>query len=211
MTTNVLIVYYSSTGSTHALAHAVADGARRADAAVRTRRAPELVTDAVIDSNPLWRKHLIDTAHIPAVTHDDIRWAHGVALGTPVRFGNVSMQLKAVIDSCQGMWTRGELADKAYTAFATSHSVHGGEETTLLAIYNSVYHMGGVIVAPGYTDASVLCAGGNPYGTTFDTGVARAPTALTRVAAEHQGARLARYAGMIAAEDHGLVEASASA
>jgi hypothetical protein len=82
---------------------------------------------AVIDSNPAWRAHLDATAHIRLATHDDLRWADGYAFGTPTRYGNVSSQLNAI-------------------------KRHGGNESTLLALYNTMHHWGAVVIAPGYTD-----------------------------------------------------------
>ena len=55
---NIAVVYYSSTGNTHQLAAAVAEGAREAGAEVRLRRVPELAPGEAIDSNPLWRGHV---------------------------------------------------------------------------------------------------------------------------------------------------------
>jgi NAD(P)H dehydrogenase (quinone) len=52
---------------------------------------------------------------------------------------------------------------------ADLHTQHGGQETTLLALYNTVHHFGGVVVAPGYTDP-VKFADGNPHGTSFVAG-----------------------------------------
>ena len=43
---------------------------------------------------------------------------------------------------------------------------HGGQESTLLALYTTMYHWGTIVVAPGYTDQSLFPAGGNPYGVS---------------------------------------------
>src|SRR5262249_19121727 len=37
-------------------------------------------------------------ADIPVVTHDDLRWADGIAWGTPTRYGNMSAQMKQFVD-----------------------------------------------------------------------------------------------------------------
>ena len=42
MTVRLAVIYYSATGSVHALANAVAEGARGNGADVRVRRVPEL-------------------------------------------------------------------------------------------------------------------------------------------------------------------------
>lgn len=58
--------------------------------------------------------------------------------------------------------SQGRLADKAVTGFTSAINRHGGNETTLLALYNTAYHWGAVIVPPGYTDASIGEAGRRP-------------------------------------------------
>jgi NAD(P)H dehydrogenase (quinone) len=56
-----------------------------------------------------------------------------------------------------------------YSAFTASNTTHGGQESTILALGNTFYHWGGIIVAPGYTDP-VQLKSGNPYGTSHVTG-----------------------------------------
>lgn len=194
--TRIAIIYYSATGNVHALAKAVALGARDAGAEVRLRRAPELAPDEAIDSNPQWRAH-VNAAHgVPEVNHDDLRWADGYALGTPTRFGNVSAQLKQFLDTTGPLWAAGNLADKAGTAFTSAINAHGGNESTLLALYNTMHHWGAIIVPPGYTHRAFSAAGGNPYGTAFASG-GGAPDADVLTAAHEQGARLTRIAALL--------------
>jgi NAD(P)H dehydrogenase (quinone) len=191
MSPKVAVIYYSSTGNVHALAEAVAEGAAEAGAEVRLRRVAELAPPEAIDSNPRWRAHADATAHIPVATHDDLRWADAYAFGTPARYGNVSSQLKQFIDTTAALWAAGELSDKAATAFTSAINRHGGNEATLLALYTTMHHWGAVIVPPGYTDAAVGAAGGNPYGTAHPSG-GGAPGEDVLAAARHQGRRLAR-------------------
>jgi NAD(P)H dehydrogenase (quinone) len=77
----------------------------------------------------------------------------------------MSAQLKQFLDTSGGLWAKGKLADKAATAFAGASYAHGGQELTLMTIYNVMYRLGAIIVPPGYTDFSVGKAGGNPYGS----------------------------------------------
>jgi NAD(P)H dehydrogenase (quinone) len=197
MSLNVAVIYYSSTGNVHALAEAVAEGAAEAGAAVRLRRVEELAPDAAIDSNPAWRQHIDATAHIPVASHDDLLWADAYAFGTPARYGNVSSQLKQFIDTTAGLWAAGELADKPVTAFTSAINRHGGNESTLLALYNTMHHWGSVIVPPGYTDQAVGVAGGNPYGTAHASGNGL-PGEEVLEAARHQGRRLVRVGNALA-------------
>ncbi len=85
--------------------------------------------------------------------------------GTPTRYGNVAAQLKQFFDTLGPQWGAGQLADKVYTGFTSTGTNHGGQESTLLAMYNSFYHFGGIIVPPGYTDPSKF-VDGNPYGAS---------------------------------------------
>jgi NAD(P)H dehydrogenase (quinone) len=196
--TNVAVIYYSSTGNVYDLALGVAEGAEKAGAQVRLRRVPELAPDAAIASNPAWRAHLAATAQIPVATHDDLRWADAYAFGTPTRYGNVSSQLKQFLDTTAGLWAAGELSDKPATGFTSAINRHGGNESTLLALYNTMYHWGAIVVAPGYTDPAFTAAGGNPYGVAHPSGTGK-PSEQAMEAARRQGERLARVAARLAA------------
>ncbi|GAA2261526.1 NAD(P)H:quinone oxidoreductase [Streptomyces amakusaensis] len=187
----IAVIYYSSTGSVHHLAQAVAEGAEKAGAEVRLRRVTELAPDAAIDSNPAWRAHVDAAKDIPIAGHEDLEWADAYAFGTPTRFGNVASQLKQFIDGTGGLWQRGVFADKPASAFASASNLHGGNESTLLALYNTFYHWGSLIVPPGYTDQSVYAATGNPYGTAHASGAGVLPGENILDAARYQGQRLA--------------------
>lgn len=184
---NAAIIYYSSTGTVHALAKAAAEGAEKAGANVRLRKVPERAPSAAIDSNPAWREHLRATADVEEVALEDLEWADAVLLGTPTRFGNPASQLRAFIDTLGPLWARGGLADKVYSAFTASGNAHGGQESTILALSNTFYHWGGVIVPPGYTDP-IQFRSGNPYGASHVTDDGE-PGEVSLASAAHQGRR----------------------
>ncbi|MEE6168555.1 MULTISPECIES: NAD(P)H:quinone oxidoreductase [unclassified Mycolicibacterium] len=167
-TANVAIVYYSSTGTVYRLAGAVRDGAAAAGSEVRLLRAAETDPIEAIDAHHTWLGHLAETSHLPNPTHEDILWADAVVFGSPARFGNVAAQLKFFIDGLAGLWQQDLLADKVYSGFTSTASLHGGQESTLLALYNCVLHFGGLVVTPGFlreADAFVR----NPYGASHYT------------------------------------------
>jgi NAD(P)H dehydrogenase (quinone) len=161
----VSVIYYSATGSVFQLAQQAVEAAEKAGAEVRLRKVHELAPQEAIDSNEGWSKHALETQDVAEATADDVVWADAVIFGTPTRFGNVAAQLKQFLDSLGPQWGAGELADKVYTGFVSTGTNHGGQESTLLAMYNSFYHFGGVIVPPGYTDPSKF-VDGNPYGAS---------------------------------------------
>ena len=195
----IAIVYYSATGNVHGLAQAVAAGAEDAGAEVRLRHVEELASELVISQNQYWGRHRSQVAEAPVATLDDLDWADGVAFGSPTRFGNVAAQLKQFIDQAGALWQAGKLADKVGTAFTASHTAHGGQETTILALNNTLYHWGMLILPLGYTVSEVFAAGGNPYGASFVTGhTVTGPDDHARAVARYQGQRLARFSAVIA-------------
>jgi NAD(P)H dehydrogenase (quinone) len=72
----------------------------------------------------------------------------------------VAAQLKQFIDQAGGLWQDGRLADKVAAAFTASMTTHGGQESTILALNNTFYHWGMVIIPLGYTVREVFAAGG---------------------------------------------------
>jgi NAD(P)H dehydrogenase (quinone) len=198
--TKIAVIYYSATGNVHAMAKAVAEGAEQAGAEVRLRRVAELAPAEAIDANPAWRAHVDACADVEVATNDDVRWADGLAFGSPTRFGNVSAQLKQFLDTTGPLWAAGELADKVATGFTSASNRHGGNESTVLALYNTLHHWGAIVVAPGYTDPSVYEAGGNPYGTAHASG-GGAPRSGILAAARYQGRRLAAITARVAGDE----------
>lgn len=191
------VIYYSSTGFSADIATEIADAAEKSGAEVRVRKAAELAPAEAIAANDAWATHAAATSDVPEATADDVVWADAVIFGTPTRFGNVSAQLKQFLDTLGGPWSQGKLADKVYSGFVTTTTHHGGQESTLLALYNSVHHFGGVLVAPGYTDP-VKFVDGNPYGTSHVDSQGTIPVGdQTRNAARHQAERVVRIASAL--------------
>ncbi|MDQ0955819.1 NAD(P)H dehydrogenase (quinone) [Streptomyces phaeochromogenes] len=189
---NVAIIYYSATGNVHTLAHAAAEGAEKAGATVRVRRVAETAPARAIDSNPAWAQYRKDHADTTEASLDDLDWADAVVLGTPTRFGNPAGQLRAFIDTTGPLWAQGRLAGKVYSAFTVSSTLHGGQESTILALSNTFYHWGGIIVPPGYTDP-IQFQVGNPYGTSHVVGAPGSqapPSQETLQAARYQAQRV---------------------
>ncbi|MDQ1745526.1 MAG: hypothetical protein QOE23_3865 [Pseudonocardiales bacterium] len=203
--TKVAVVYYSSTGTVYELAKSIVEGAEKAGAEVRLRKVAELAPDEAIAANAGWASHVAETQDVPVATAEDILWADAVIFGSPTRFGNVASQLKQFLDTLGGAWAQGLLADKVYSGFTATSTAHGGQESTLLALYNTVHHFGGIVVAPGYTDP-VKFADGNPYGTSHVSGQGDLPVDDTaRNAGRYQGSRVVRIATAL---KDGLADAS---
>ena len=188
----VLIAFYSRSGVTEALANAVAEGARAAGAKVRLRRARELVPTEVMAKAKGWREAAeAMNASYAAPSEADAEWADAIVFGTPTRFGAVSSELKAYIDSLGGLWSQGKLNGKAGSVFGSSCTPHGGNESTLISLYNPRAHLGLIIVPLGYADPAMFKAG-TPYGASSVSGnEAAPPTADDKEVARFQGRRVA--------------------
>ncbi|MFC4504786.1 MULTISPECIES: NAD(P)H:quinone oxidoreductase [Streptomyces] len=201
MTTPVqlAIIHYSSTGTITEIAKELHDAAVKAGAEVRLLKVAELAPQAAIESNPAWAAHQAVIADIPEATVADVEWADAVLFGTPTRFGNVSAQLKQFIDTLGGVWAEGKLVDKVYSGFVSSATAHAGQEATLLSLYTSIHHFGGITVTPGFTDPQKF-VDGNPYGTSHVDAQGSNPVGdVTRAAARIQAERVVRIAGILKA------------
>lgn len=179
--TRIAVIYYSAGGTLRRLAEAVHDGAVEAGATVRLC--------GVADGG-------LPEGAAPA-TLDDLEWAQGIAFGTPALFGNVAGPLKTYLDGAAPLWQRGVLADKVVTGFTAAGSPHGGHESTLLALYHTMFHWGSLIVAAGYTDPAFRAAGGNPYGVSAAAHRDGTVEEAALEAARCLGARLAGFAARV--------------
>jgi NAD(P)H dehydrogenase (quinone) len=194
----VLIVFYSRNGSTEKMALAVAEGAKAEGAEVRLRRARDIVGPDVMAKAPGWAENAARLdAEYPAPTSEDAEWADAIIFGTPTRFGNAAAELKAYIDSLGGLWFQGKLNGKVGSAFTSTSTPHGGNESTIISLYNPLAHLGFIIVPTGYVDPAVFKAG-TPYGASHVSGQNSSPPTEDELAvARFQGKRVAQVAAKL--------------
>ena len=195
----ILIVFYSRDGSTEKLANAEAEGAKAEGAEVRLRRVREFVGPEVMASAPGWaEKAARMNALYEAPTTDDVEWADGIIFGTPTRFGNCAAELKAFIDTLGGLWFQGKLNGKVGSAFVSTNTPHGGNESTIISLYNPMAHLGFIIVPTGYLDPAAY-KGGTPYGASHVAGMNAAPLTDDEISvARSQGERVAQVSAALA-------------
>lgn len=163
----VLVLFYSRYGATAQMANLIARGIEENDgieARVRTVPAVSTVTEAKEDSIP--------EEGPPYATLEDLKNCHGLALGSPTRFGNMAAPLKYYLDGTSSLWLSGALVDKPMSVFSSSSSIHGGQETTLVSMMFPLIHQGGIIVGVPYTEPELTTTqtGGTPYGPTHYAG-----------------------------------------
>lgn len=193
MAVRVAVIYYSATGNVYKMAQAIEEGVKEAGAEVRFRKVHELAPEEAIKSNQGWSDHALMTEDVPEAELDDLEWADAYIFGTPTRFGNVSAQLKQFIDTTGGLWFQGKLADKVVSGFTSASNAHGGQESTLLSLYNVFAHWGAIVITPGYTDPVLFEAGGNPYGASSTN----EPNEQELAAARYLGRRVTEKAALL--------------
>ncbi len=186
---NLTIIFYSMTGTNFQLAKWAQEAALAAGAEVRLRKVKELAPKEAIESTPAWKANVEAMADIPEATLEDLVWADAFIFSTPTRYGNMAAQMRQFLDTTGPVWSQGHLANKPVSAMTSAGNAHGGQESTLLSLYNSMYHWGAYIIPPGYTDASIGKAGGNPYGTSMTVGQADAEESV-KPAVFHQTKRV---------------------
>ncbi len=164
------IIYYSSTGTNYQLSKWAEEAAKEAGVGeVRLHKVKELAPKEAIEANKDWKKHLEETKDVPEATMDDLEWADAYIFSAPTRYGNLPSQFKQFLDMTGGLWFSGKLVNKVVSGMTSAQNVHGGQETTLLSLYKTMFHWGAIVAAPGYTDKAIFAAGGNPYGVSVAT------------------------------------------
>jgi NAD(P)H dehydrogenase (quinone) len=165
MMAKVLVLYYSSYGHIETMADAVASGAREAGATVDIRRVPETAPEEVARG-----AHFKLDQAAPLATVAELESYDAIIVGTPTRYGRVPAQIATFFDQAGGLWMRGALNGKVGSAFVSTASQHGGQETTLFSVITNLMHFGMVIVGLPYSFQGQLkldeVSGGSPYGAT---------------------------------------------
>lgn len=200
--TKVLVLYYSTYGHIETMAQAVAEGARNAGATVAIKRVPELMPEGV--ARGMGAKLDQDS---PIATPGELADYDAIIFGTPTRFGNMAAQMRNFLDQTGGLWAKGALIGKVGSAFVSTGSQHGGQETTLTSFHTTMLHHGMVVVGLPYSAKEQTTmdeiSGGSPYGATTIAGGngKRLPSANELAMAAFQGKHVAQIAARLAQAD----------
>jgi len=153
----ILVLYHSRSGNTKKLAEAIGAGVESVSG----------VTCVMKDTT--------------AVQKEDFLRADGIIAGSPVYFGTMAAELKAVFDKFVPV--RKKMGDKIGAAFATSGDASGGKETTMISIIQALLVYGMIVV-------------GDPLDATGHYGVSctGAPDDRTEENARKLGKRVASLA-----------------
>jgi len=114
----VLIVYYSRSGNTEKMAHLIAEGVKAGGAGATIKKIEE-------------------TRAVELVEFD------GIIIGSPTYYGNMSWEVKKLLD--ESVAYHGRLDGKVGAAFTSAANIGGGNETTVLAILQAMLIHGMVV------------------------------------------------------------------
>lgn len=114
----VLVIYYSRTGNTEAMARFVVEGVKAGGAEAELKR--------VKDCTP-----------------EDLLAADGIIVGSPTYYGLPAAEIKQLFDD--SVKYHGQLEGKVGGAFTSSGGIGGGNETTILAILQMMLIHGMVV------------------------------------------------------------------
>lgn len=205
MSVRVQIVFHSLHGHVYRLAEAVAAGAREVPGAeVQLLQVAETLSDDV-----LRKMGALDArkafAHVPVADPKRLADADAILLGSGTRFGGATAQMRAFLDATGSHWGSGALIGKVGSAFTSTSSQHGGQETTLTNLHYFFFHMGMVVVGVPYSVQELVnmkeITGGSPYGASTITGGKgeRMASENELAIARHQGRHATDIAARLAA------------
>jgi len=159
----ILVLYYSKSGSVKEMASLIARGINSVDgSSAKIRTVPEIYPETIKQ-----KPSIPETGSLYA-TLEDLKNCSGLAIGSPTRFGNMAAPLKHFIESATPLWLKGSLENKPACVFTSSSSLHGGNESTLLSMQIPLFHMGMILVGLPYSlpELRTTKSGGTPYGAS---------------------------------------------
>jgi NAD(P)H dehydrogenase (quinone) len=165
----ILVLYYSTYGHVERMAQTAAEGARSAGAEVEVKRVPELMPPEVAKKAGA---KLDQKA--PIAKPEELANYDAIIVGTPTRYGRVTAQMANFWDQTGGLWASGALVGKVGSAFTSTATQHGGQETTLFSIITTLLHQGMIVVGLPYAAKGQMrldeITGGSPYGASTIAG-----------------------------------------
>ncbi|MFC3022427.1 NAD(P)H:quinone oxidoreductase [Vibrio zhugei] len=184
MSTQVVVLYHSRHGSTRTLARHIARGVESVAGCEALLRTVSEFTDSPHDP--------VD----PILSLEELKHCDGLAMGSPVWFGNMSAPMKHFWDQTTALWVGGDLIDKPACVFTSSSSLHGGQETTQNTMMLPLLHHGMMILGIPYSQPALHTTkhGGTPYGASHVSGHSDSLSPDEITLTQHLGKRLALVA-----------------
>jgi NAD(P)H dehydrogenase (quinone) len=206
MAVRVQVIFHSLYTHVYQLAEAVAAGAREvSDTEVLLAQVAETLPHEILEKMGAVEAKKV-FGHVPVADPHALTDADAIILGAPTRYGAATAQMQAFLDATGGHWVKGALIGKVGSAFTSTASQHGGQETTLIHMHTFFYHQGMVVSGVPYAAQELLnldeISGGTPYGASTVAGPRgeRTPTANELAIARFQGRHVAQLAAKLKAQ-----------
>jgi NAD(P)H dehydrogenase (quinone) len=179
----VLVLYSSRTGSTAALADAIAEGARSVRfVEVDVRRIDVLAPAESRAEVPGWVARHAPLGPVEALAQYD-----AIIVGAPARDGAMAPELSDLFGRMAPLRAGGAMVNKVGSAFTSAGAGQAGPEATPWAIMTPMANLG-MILVPAAPDEPSSSAGG---------GAAGAPAEAALASAHRQGKRVAEVVGWV--------------
>ncbi|RLN47303.1 hypothetical protein BBJ28_00002309 [Nothophytophthora sp. Chile5] len=199
--TNVAIVYYSTYGHISTLVDSVKAGVESVPGVTATiYQVAETLSDEI-----LAKMHAGPKKDYPVATPETLKNADAILFGFPTRFGSFPAQVKALFDSCGGLWASGALVGKPAGIFFSTGTLGGGQETTSFTAVTFLAHQGMTFVPLGFRATEMFNVeevhGGSPWGAGAIAGGdgSRQVSTLEKAIATTQGKSFAEIAKKLSA------------
>lgn len=162
-----MIIYDSNSGNSYELARLISRGVESVDRCSAVIRSVTKVGDRTSSRLPP-----VPSDGAPYAQPEDLKDCHGLIIGGPTHFGNMSASLKYFLDQTTEQWFAGTLAGKPAGVFTSTGSMHGGQESTLLSMMIPLLHHGMLICGIPYSNPALMqtTRGGTPYGASHVSG-----------------------------------------
>lgn len=160
-------------GNTYELAGHIARGVELVEGAeVIIKQVPDLLPEVLVETSPRIKEAKEKQKNVPYANPMELGDYDAIILGTPTRYGNVCSQVRNFLDQTAALWLERKLENKVAGVFASTASLHGGQETTLISAMLPLFHLGMIVVGVPYSVPSLssTTTGGTPYGPTHVAG-----------------------------------------
>ncbi|KAG6602812.1 NAD(P)H:quinone oxidoreductase, type IV [Phytophthora cinnamomi] len=199
--TNVAIIYYSTYGHIATLAESVKAGVESVPGVTATvYQVAETLSEEI-----LTKMHAPPKKDYPVASAETLKEADAILFGFPTRFGAFPAQVKALFDSCGGLWAKGALVGKPAGIFFSTGTLGGGQETTSFTAVTFLAHQGMTFVPLGFRAPEMFNVeevhGGSPWGAGAIAGGdgSRQVSKLEKAIATTQGKSFAEIAKKLSA------------
>ena len=138
----ITVVVHSVCGNSYLIARGFADVFSAAGHDVLLRRVTDTDWVEKPELSQQARELLGKMRSLSEAVPEDLAGADLILMGCPVYFGNVTAEMKALMDATGGLWFQGKLTGRRFAAFVSAGNAEGGGDLALQALHTYARYMG---------------------------------------------------------------------